>query len=109
MLCASKRARKERRTLRQLHADLVALGYEGSYNRVAAFARRWKADRQREQQTAEMQLKREQMAAELQLRREQILAEVELKKEQLALEASIRIAAPSHGVGSDVRFGGAVG
>lgn len=63
----------------------------------------------REQQTAEMQLKREQMAAELQLRREQILAEVELKKEQLALEASIRIAAPSHGVGSDVRFGGAVG
>jgi len=46
------KSRKERRTLRQLHADLVALGYEGSYNRVAAFARKWKADRQREQQTA---------------------------------------------------------
>jgi hypothetical protein len=41
-----------RRTLKQLHADLVALGYEGSYNRVAAFARKWKADRQREQGSA---------------------------------------------------------
>ena len=46
------KSRKQRRTLKQLHADLVALGYEGSYNRVAAFARKWKADRQREQQTA---------------------------------------------------------
>jgi transposase len=45
------KSRKERRTLKQLHADLVALGYDGSYNRVAAFARKWKADRQREQQT----------------------------------------------------------
>lgn len=34
-----------------MHADLVALGFTGSYNRVAAFARCWKADRQREQQT----------------------------------------------------------
>jgi transposase len=46
------KSRKQRRTLKQLYADLVALGYEGSYNRVAAFARTWKADRQREQQTA---------------------------------------------------------
>jgi hypothetical protein len=46
------KSRKGRRTLKQIHAVLVALGYEGSYNRVAAFARRWKADRQREQQTA---------------------------------------------------------
>ena len=46
------KSRKERRTLKQMHADLVALGYEGSYGRVAAFARKWKADRQREQQTA---------------------------------------------------------
>jgi transposase len=46
------KSRKQRRTLKQLHADLVALGYEGSYNRVAAFARKWKADRQREQGTA---------------------------------------------------------
>ena len=34
-----------------MHADLVALGYDGSYNRVAAFAREWKAARQREQRT----------------------------------------------------------
>ena len=45
-------SRKQRRTLKQLHVDLVVLGYEGSYSRVAAFARKWKADRQREQQTA---------------------------------------------------------
>lgn len=46
------KSRKRRRTLRQLHADLVALGYTGSYNRVAAFARQWKADRQGEEQSA---------------------------------------------------------
>ncbi len=46
------KSRKVRRTLKQIHADLVALGYEGSYGRVAAFARKWKAGRQREQQTA---------------------------------------------------------
>lgn len=40
------------RTVEQLHADLLALGYEGSYNRVAAFARDWKAARHREQQTS---------------------------------------------------------
>jgi hypothetical protein len=37
--------------MKQLHADLVALGYEGSYNRVAAFARDWKAARHLEQKT----------------------------------------------------------
>jgi transposase len=46
------KSRKKRRTLKHLHADLVALGYTGSYNRVAAFARQWKADRQREEQSA---------------------------------------------------------
>ena len=46
------RSRKERQTLRKMHADLVVLGFTGSYNRVAAFARQWRADRQREQQTA---------------------------------------------------------
>lgn len=44
--------RKQKRTIKQLCADLTALGYEGSYNRVAAFARDWKDARQREQQTA---------------------------------------------------------
>ena len=34
-----------------LHGDLVDLGFTGSYNRVAAFAREWFAERQREQQT----------------------------------------------------------
>ena len=43
--------RKERQTLKKMHADLVTLGFTGSYNRVAAFARDWWADRQREQQT----------------------------------------------------------
>lgn len=47
----TKRPRKQKRTLKQLHADLVSLGYDGSYGRVAAFARDWKADRQREEQT----------------------------------------------------------
>ena len=45
------KSRKERRTVKKLHADLVALGFIGSYARVAAFARRWRSDRQREQQT----------------------------------------------------------
>src|SRR5690606_22956361 len=39
-------------TVKQLHADLLSLGYDGSYNRVAAFARDWKADRQRELQVS---------------------------------------------------------
>jgi transposase len=44
------KSRKQRRTVKQLHADLAVLGYEGSYGRVAAFSRAWKADRVREQQ-----------------------------------------------------------
>ncbi|MFK0686573.1 IS21 family transposase, partial [Ochrobactrum sp. BD61] len=47
----SKKNRKQKRTMKQLHADLMSLGYEGSYNRVAAFAREWRDDRQRELQT----------------------------------------------------------
>jgi transposase len=45
------RSRKQKRTVKQLHVDLVACGYAGSYNRVAAFTREWKAARHREQQT----------------------------------------------------------
>jgi transposase len=44
------KSRKQKRTIKQLHGDLVALGYDGSYGRVAAFARDWKANRLREQQ-----------------------------------------------------------
>ena len=47
----SSKSRKQKRATKQLYADLTVLGYEGSYSRVAAFVRRWKADRQREQQT----------------------------------------------------------
>ena len=46
------KSRKQKRTIKQLHADLTALGYDGSYNRVAAFARDGKAARQREQHTS---------------------------------------------------------
>jgi transposase len=46
------KSRKHKRTAKQMHADLVVLGYDGSYGRVAAFVRTWKADRQREQQTS---------------------------------------------------------
>jgi len=45
------KSRKQKRTVKQLHADLVVLGYEGSYGRVAAFVRECKADRQRAQHT----------------------------------------------------------
>ena len=47
----ASKSRKQRRPLTRLHTDLVALGFTGSYGRVAAFARAWRADRQREQQT----------------------------------------------------------
>ncbi|CAN5522030.1 hypothetical protein BH10PLA2_BH10PLA2_01210 [soil metagenome] len=33
------RPRKQKRTIKQLYADLVSLGFDGSYGRVAAFAR----------------------------------------------------------------------
>jgi AraC-like DNA-binding protein len=35
--------RKQRYNLKQIHEDLKELGYQGSYHRVAAFARQWKA------------------------------------------------------------------
>ena len=34
-----------------MYEDLVKLGYDGSYERVAAFARAWRADRHRAEQT----------------------------------------------------------
>jgi hypothetical protein len=37
-----RKSRKHRRNVRQVFADLVALGYRGSYDRVAAFARQWR-------------------------------------------------------------------
>ena len=38
----SGRNRKRRRSLKMLHRDLVMLGFDGSYDRVAAFARDWR-------------------------------------------------------------------
>ena len=46
------KSRKQRRTVKQMHAELIVLGYRGSYGRVAAFVRTWKAERQRETQTS---------------------------------------------------------
>ena len=45
------KGRKVRRTARRLHADLVVLGYDGSYARVAAFIRQWRAGREIAQRT----------------------------------------------------------
>lgn len=46
------KSRKQNRTAKQMHADLVILGYDGSYGRVADFVRGWKAARQRDAQTS---------------------------------------------------------
>ena len=48
----SRRHRKQRKTVRQLHSDLVQLGFTGSYDRVAAFARLWRQDQQEAKRTA---------------------------------------------------------
>ena len=44
------KSRKQRRTIKQMHTDLVALGFTGSYGRVAAFARAWRARRHETEQ-----------------------------------------------------------
>src|SRR3546814_18474125 len=44
------RSRQQKRTVKQLPADLVSLGYEGSYGRVAAFARACRDEYRRPQQ-----------------------------------------------------------
>ena len=46
------KGRKARRTARRLHRDLVALGYDGSYARVTAFVRQWRARREIAQKSA---------------------------------------------------------
>lgn len=48
----SKRHRKQRKSLKQLHSDLVQLGYTGSYDRVAAFSRSWQQEQQEAKRTA---------------------------------------------------------
>ena len=48
----SRRHRKQRKNLKQLRSDLVQLGYTGSYDRVAAFARAWRQEQQEAKRTA---------------------------------------------------------
>ena len=47
-----KRHRKQRKTIKQLYHDLVQLGYTGSYDRVAAFARQWRESQDEAKRTA---------------------------------------------------------
>jgi transposase len=47
-----RRGRKGRRNWRELYGDLVELGYRGSYDRVAAFARRWEGERREGERTS---------------------------------------------------------
>ncbi len=46
------KGRKQQRTLLQMHVDLVALGFQGSYGRVAAFARKWRQRQHEAEKTA---------------------------------------------------------
>ena len=52
LMAEARKGRKQRRNLRRLHADLVALGFQGSYDRVAAFARSWRQTQQELARTA---------------------------------------------------------
>ena len=51
LLAQTRKSRKDRRSVKPMYEDLVKLGYDGSYERVAAFARAWRADRHRAEQT----------------------------------------------------------
>jgi transposase len=53
LVAEQRKSRKERRTAKQMHADLVQLGFDGSYERVASFVREWKGERQRATQTTD--------------------------------------------------------
>lgn len=48
----ANRTRTQRRSLLQLHQGLCALGYTGSYDRLAAFTRRWRQEQQERSQTS---------------------------------------------------------
>lgn len=46
------KGRKQKRSLKQLHRDLVQLGFTGSYDRIVAFAKRWRQEQQELARTA---------------------------------------------------------
>ena len=48
----SSKGRKQKRSIKQLHRDLVQLGFSGSYDRVIAFAKRWRQEQQELAKTA---------------------------------------------------------
>jgi transposase len=48
----SRKGRKQRRRVKQLYLDLLRLGYTGSYDRVAAYARQWRQAQQTAERTA---------------------------------------------------------
>jgi len=48
----ARAGREQRRNLRRIYADLVKLGYNGSHDRVAAFARHWRQEKQDKEQTS---------------------------------------------------------
>ena len=52
LLAEARKGRKQRRNLRRLYADLAALGFQDSYDRVAAFARSWRQTQQEVARTA---------------------------------------------------------
>ncbi len=52
LVAEARKGRKQRRNLRRLYADLAALGFQGSYDRVAAFARSWRQTQQEVARTA---------------------------------------------------------
>ncbi len=47
-----RKTRKQRRRVNQLHADLVKLGYTGSYTRLSCFVRKWRQAQQDAAKTA---------------------------------------------------------
>ena len=48
----ASKGRKQKRSVKQLYRDLVQLGFTGSYDRVAAFAKRWRQQQQELAKTA---------------------------------------------------------
>lgn len=48
----ANRSRKQRRSIKQLYQALVPLGYTGSYDRVAAYARQWREEHRGKRQQA---------------------------------------------------------
>jgi transposase len=48
----SGKGRKQKRSVKALYGDLIKLGFTGSYDRVAAFAKRWRQEQQELAKTA---------------------------------------------------------